>query len=112
MITEFKIYENDDQIMNIIQLGYYVIMKRAYLVGATEQQKAKMDEFLEHNIGEIINTNNVYNNITVKYHNTSFYVDIFFDNNGEYLTTPDFIVEYAPTVNELKMKLEAKKFNL
>lgn len=110
MITRFKIYESKDSVKGI-NVGDYVIMSCGYLVGASDSQKIKMKEFLDNNIGEVINVNPVHINLTVKYHDIPFQISWLFSNNS-YIFKPSQIVEIAPTVEDLKMKLQASKFNL
>ena len=110
MITQFKIYES--KIPLELKDGDCVIMNYSFNPGASLSQKEIFKEFLVNNIGVVKNINKVHNNIAVKYYDIPFQISTFFRSDGVYLFPPSSLSEYASTPEELKIKIQTKKYNL
>jgi len=114
MIINFKIYESGFRMLDNIHKGDYVIMnhKSVFTAGISTYARKELDNFLKNNIGIVTNVNNVHNNISVKYHDVPYTISAFFHKSGYEIFKPYDIVEYASTIDELKIKLQANKYNL
>lgn len=112
----YEIYKSGitRRILDNIHKGDYVIMNHnsVFTTCISTYAIKELDEFLENNIGIVINVNKVNNNISVKYHDVPFTISGFFHNLGYEIFEPYDIVEYASTIDELKMKLQTNKYNL
>jgi len=110
MITKFKIYES--KIPSELKNGDCVIMNYSFHPGASQSQKKVFEEFLANNIGVVTNINKIHNNIAVKYYDIPLQISNFFMSNGVYLFPPSALFEYASSPDELKLKIQANKYNL
>ncbi len=117
-MKHIKTFENVED-FGSFKVGDYVIMssKGMFLPGFTKGQHKTIDDFLLNNIGIIININKAHPNIKVEYHNIPSVIDMVFasDRYGRhysYIFHLNSVEEYAPTIEELKMKLATKIYNL
>ena len=102
MITVFKIFEDLKKYKPAIN-GYVLINSGI---------KTKAGEFMDNNIGEIIGIGS--SSMKVRYTNIPYKIRYAFDmgEKGCRFFNIDQIVEYAPTVEELEMKLATNKYNI
>lgn len=100
---EFRISE--------LEKGDYVIMRRPFIPGMFEDDKYAFTKFLDNNIGIITNTNSVHNNITVKYHNVPMHIQHILTDDQHLFNTKG--VKYlGKTIDDIKMQISAKEFNI
>ena len=118
MITNFKLFENNE---NKIDTGYYVLIN--YNPSYHDQtSKKKFDDYFSKNIGNVmivmLDTSMRNNNYhyTVQFHNIPdeiMHIFQYDETNGYHINVwENNILYYGKTLNEIKMKLSAKKFNI
>jgi len=98
------------------KIGDYIIVK-------SNSPIVKINNFIENNIGQIINISHFENpnryNVSIKYNNVPsnllhFFNDTTFKNKNCFFRNffSSDIVEYAKTLNLLKIKMDANKYNI
>lgn len=100
---------------NDIQVGDYVLLNYTdnFLVSAyNSEQEKKYKEFLNNTIGVVVNVNKVHNNIKVKYHDISFFIRHMFANDGTTMFNPNFVKYVGKTPEDIKIQVEAEKYNI
>lgn len=106
-----KIYE--DFKTSDIKIGEYVLVYDGsmFLPGASENQKKLYKEFLNNNIGQVINVNPVHNNIKIRYYNVDFNIVHLFNTEMVHPTImvhPKWIIDHDENPENLKIRHEAK----
>ena len=112
-MKHIRIYE--EFTTNDIQVGDYVLLKYTdnFLVSHyTNEQEKKYKEFLNNNIGVVVNVNNVHNNIKIKYHDISFFIKHMFANDDTTMVNPKFVKYIGKTPEDIKIQVDSEKYNL
>jgi len=108
----FKFYEN---IEDELTVGDYVLVK--INISKYTQKLTDIENFINSTIGKIYSIDNRHKNtdIYVLYDDVPESIKSYFNIKND-LCTRNFdirrIVEHSKTIEELKMKLETKKFNI
>jgi len=106
----FKFYEN---IEDELTVGDYILMKIDIHNSMLKYDKI-IEHFINNTIGEVFRFN-IDKGVIVSYENVPNDIKSYFSNKNDlYFRNFDIdrIVEYGKTIEELKMKLETKKFNI
>ena len=93
------------------EVGDYVILTDNELIGSSTSQKKLYIDFIENHVGQIISINNQFDWFTVEYNNIPFQLQVFFNKNKATFTKKN-IVCIGKTIDEVKLKYAAKKYNL
>ena len=98
-----------------LEVGDYAMLDSTYLSLPSYESKNRQiiyKEFLRDNIGEVMNINRVHDNVKIRFHNIPYTIKDFFDDSGSYLYHPSRIKYFGKTIDDIKLKYEADKFNL
>jgi len=113
MITKYKIFENKKIYPEI---GDYVLMKSDMneyeYGGVTNRQKEIFTKFITNNFGIVKHMNRKKNNINIKYYDIPYTISRFFFENGSIFFAINAIDEFDSDLENLKIKIGAKKYNL
>lgn len=107
-----KFYEN---IIDDIKVGDYVLIK--INISKYTQKQIDTEKFINSTIGKIYDIDNrhVNTDIYVLYEDVPESIKSYFNTKND-LYTRSFdirrIVEYGKTIEELKLKIQTKKFNI
>lgn len=111
MITKFKIYEA--KIINVPEIGDYVIMKR---VEGWGEEFDELINFLSTQVGKVIDytydDDDNIRGVQVQYYNIPKELKIKFPKSQTKSAKLQFIEAYGKTPEEVKIKISANKFNL
>lgn len=107
VLDKYSINNKDYTIFDL-KIGYYV---KANYGNAMEKE---VRDFLDKNIGIIVNINRNKNIFQVEYVNVPENIKEYFDEAGYLRLLFDIsgLIEYAPTKEELELKLTYNKYNL
>jgi len=108
-----------EDISNKPKEGDYVLMRINLLKTNTLTYQLQLEEYISNNFGQIDSINFWTDEVTVKYFNIPEEIKNWFQppspacRRSRYRKfNIDRIVEFAPTEEDLKLKIAAKKYNL
>ncbi len=109
-----KLYEN---VINDLKVGDYVMINVDYLFGANKRELKIYKEFLKNNIGQVTYINNGFTNsgiewFEVKFRDIPFQISKFFRDDNTERYKINNIIHHSDTIENLKIKIEADKYNL
>lgn len=111
-LKTYEYMENDNEYtINDFKVGDYVLIQDDYLFGSSNRQLKIYINFLKNNIGQITYVNNNNEWIDVKFTDIPFQISNFFNKNTARYKTYN-VIEYSNSIEELKAKMQAKKYNL
>ena len=96
-----------------IKIGDYVIIDSSKLSNFMIKNNVDIyRNFLNSNIGKIINISRVLDNIRVKYENIPDIIKDYFEEDNSIFLHPSKIKYFSKTIDDLKLKIDTDKFNL
>ena len=98
-----------------LEIGDYIMLDPTDLSLPSYESKNRQsayEEFIQNNIGEVVNIDKVHDVVKIMFHNIPYTIEDLFDEYGIYFYPLSNIKYIGKTIEDIKLKYEADKFNL